>query len=141
MGYDILYLVIGAIVVALASNLITMYTVDIHKMRAIKAKMEKIQRKVKERKKEMDTEEMKKLLDEQYRLMMEQMKYSLKSSLFGAIFIIPALYLLKRWVGNSTFLLPFPLPFLGDKAGWITLYIFYVILFSILIKKVLNLTY
>ena len=141
MNYSIVYLVVGSIIVALVSNITNMYMIDSHKMKALKHKAEKLQRKMKEKRKEMSNEDLKKLMDEQYSLMSEQMKYSLKASLVSGIIIIPALYLIKKWVGEATYLLPYYIPFVGTTAGWITLYLLYVILFSILIKKILNLTY
>ncbi len=136
---NMLILVGSSFFISLGSNLIIKYTTDQHKMKAIKERMDKLRKKMKEKKNDIDT--MKKIMDEQNALIKEQLQYSMRSFIYNALFIIPVFWLLKKWLNGFTVKLPFSLPWIGDKVGWLGMYIFYAILFSLLIKRLLKISY
>ncbi len=137
----IITLVAISFVVSLLSNIVMKYAVDKHKMESIKHRMDKIRKKIKDEKIKNNPEEFKKILGEQHSLMYEQMRISFKAMIINLIFLIPFYYYLKISIGNISFNLPFELALIGDALPWWVLYIYYSILFTIIVKKLLKLSY
>jgi len=137
----IVTLVIFAFFVSLFSNLVMKFTLDHHKMRNLKEKMEKLRNKMKDKDIQKDPKRYKDLLNEQYSLLNEQMRLTFRSMIVNFLFLVPLYYYLKKVIGNVYFALPFKIPFIGESISWIGVYIFYSILFSLLIKKLLKLEY
>lgn len=132
-------LVSSSFMISLVSNIIIKYTTDQHKMKSIKERMDKLRKKMKEKKNDVAT--MKKIIDEQNALMKEQLQYSMRSFIYNALFIIPVFWLLKKILNGFIVQLPFNIPWIGNKVGWVGMYVFYAILFSLLIKRLLKISY
>lgn len=137
----IVTLTVIAFLVSLFSNLVMKFTLDHHKMKNLKERMEKLREKMKHKDFQKDPEKYKDLLNEQYSLLNEQFRLTFKTMMINLLFLLPLYYYLKKVIGDVHFVLPFKMLFVGSDISWIWLYIFYSILFSFLIKKLLKLEY
>ncbi|GEM_PF-4937771 len=137
----IVTLTVIAFLVSLFSNLVMKFTLDHHKMKNLKERMEKLREKMKHKDFQKDPEKYKDLLNEQYSLLNEQFRLTFKTMMINLLFLLPLYYYLKKVIGDVHFALPFKMLFVGSDISWIWLYIFYSILFSFLIKKLLKLEY
>lgn len=100
--------------------------VDRKKMKEIQARMKERQKKIKELMKREDQQSKNDVMKMQNEMMQESMgmmKGSMKQMLAMFIIIIPIFWYLGVAYEKSVFPLPFEVPFIGDKASWIILYI------------------
>ncbi len=138
---SIILILVASFIVSLISNIVMKLTMDHHKMRNIKERMEKLREKMKSENIKKNPEKYNDILSEQYSLLNEQMKASFKTMMINLVFLVPLFYYLKKSVGILSFALPFNLPFFGNEVSWIWIYIYYSILFSLVMKKLLKLDY
>ncbi len=131
---------------ALVSGIITFITarvVDQAEMKRMKARMTKIQDKLKDAQKKGDEKEIKKLQSEMLENSGEMWRNSTKPMFFTMIPVIliftwlPNYEYLRAYVESNGYaaLLPFPLPYFGDRLGWLGWYILSSFATSPLIRK------
>ncbi len=130
----------------LVSGIITFITsrvVDQAEMKRLKARMSKIQEELKDAQKKGSAKEVNKLQSEMMRNSGEMWRNSTKPMFFTMVPII----LIFAWLGKYEYLrlyvvhngyvamLPFALPFIGDRLGWLGWYILTSFATSPLIRK------
>lgn len=123
----------------LAIILINRFAVNRKLMQDIKSRMVEIREKLSKAQKDGDKENVNKFLNEYMKTNSQYMKQTFKALLISMVVIIlflPALNMKYKEMEVAT--LPFSLPIIKNKAGWLFWYILVSLALSVVVKKIIG---
>lgn len=125
---------VGATLVA---TLIQKKFTDVDLVKTLRGDIKKINKEMKESKE--DAKKLNELMNKSFEIQKKMMGQTMKPTMISSVAVLGAFYFLSTFYSETTLLLPFSLPFIGNTLGWIGIYILVSIISSIVFRKIFDL--